>query len=209
MTEQKVNYQVILDKELNNIERNGKIPVLLLHVCCAPCSSYVLEYLSKYFRILIYFYNPNISPSKEYEYRLNEVKRLVEEMPLQNPVEIIEGKYEPEIFYNLAKGLEAEPERGERCRKCISQRLKQAAYAAKELNADYFTTTLTISPHKDSAFINSAGREISQDTGIPYLFSDFKKRNGYKRSIQLSAEYNLYRQNFCGCIYSKNNSEDK
>lgn len=209
MTEQKVNYQVILDKELKNIERNGKIPVLLLHVCCAPCSSYVLEYLSKYFRILIYFYNPNISPSKEYEYRLNEVKRLVEEMPLQNPVEVIEGKYEPEIFYNLAKGLEAEPERGERCRKCISQRLKQAAYAAKELNADYFTTTLTISPHKDSAFINSAGREISQDTGIPYLFSDFKKRNGYKRSIQLSAEYNLYRQNFCGCIYSKNNSEDK
>lgn len=209
MTEQKVNYQVILDKELKNIERNGKIPVLLLHVCCAPCSSYVLEYLSKYFRILIYFYNPNISPSKEYEYRLNEVKRLVEEMPLQNPVEIIEGKYEPEIFYNLAKGLEAEPERGERCRKCILQRLKQAAYAAKELNADYFTTTLTISPHKDSAFINSAGREISQDTGIPYLFSDFKKRNGYKRSIQLSAEYNLYRQNFCGCIYSKNNSEDK
>ncbi len=209
MTEQKVNYQVILDKELKNIERNGKIPVLLLHVCCAPCSSYVLEYLNKYFRILIYFYNPNISPSKEYEYRLNEVKRLVEEMPLQNPVEIIEGKYEPEIFYNLAKGLEAEPERGERCRKCISQRLKQAAYAAKELNADYFTTTLTISPHKDSAFINSAGREISLDTGIPYLFSDFKKRNGYKRSIQLSAEYNLYRQNFCGCIYSKNNSEDK
>ena len=209
MTEQKVNYQVILDKELKNIERNGKIPVLLLHVCCAPCSSYVLEYLNKYFRILIYFYNPNISPSKEYEYRLNEVKRLVEEMPLQNPVEIIEGKYEPEIFYNLAKSLEAEPERGERCRKCISQRLKQAAYAAKELNADYFTTTLTISPHKDSAFINSAGREISQDTGIPYLFSDFKKRHVYKRSIQLSAEYNLYRQNFCGCIYSKNNSEDK
>ena len=209
MTEQKVNYQVILDKELKNIERNGKIPVLLLHVCCAPCSSYVLEYLNKYFRILIYFYNPNISPSKEYEYRLNEVKRLVEEMPLQNPVEIIEGKYEPEIFYNLAKGLEVEPERGERCRKCISQRLKQAAYAAKELNADYFTTTLTISPHKDSSFINSSGREISQYTGITYLFSDFKKRNGYKRSIQLSAEYNLYRQNFCGCIYSKNNSEDK
>ena len=135
MTEQKVNYQVILDKELKNIERNGKIPVLLLHVCCAPCSSYVLEYLNKYFRILIYFYNPNIFPSKEYEYRLNEVKRLVEEMPLQNPVEVIEGKYEPEIFYNLTKGLETEPERGERCRKCISQRLKQAAYAAKELNA--------------------------------------------------------------------------
>ena len=199
----KTNYQKILDNTLADISKNGKTPVLLLHVCCAPCSSYVLEYLTEFFNIVIFFYNPNISPNEEYIYRLNEVKRLVRELPLKNSVTIIEGDYSPEVFFSLAKGLENEPERGLRCQKCIAHRLEIAADMAKKIGADFFTTTLTISPHKDSEFINSAGGEIAEKVGIPYLFSDFKKREGYKRSIQLSAEYNLYRQNFCGCVYSK------
>lgn len=199
----KTNYQKILDNTLADISKNGKTPVLLLHVCCAPCSSYVLEYLTEFFNIVIFFYNPNISPNEEYIYRLNEVKRLVRELPLKNSVTIIEGDYSPEVFFSLAKGLENECERGLRCQKCIAHRLEIAADMAKKIGADFFTTTLTISPHKDSEFINSAGGEIAEKVGIPYLFSDFKKREGYKRSIQLSAEYNLYRQNFCGCVYSK------
>lgn len=199
----KTNYQKILDNTLADISKNGKTPVLLLHVCCAPCSSYVLEYLTEFFNIVIFFYNPNISPNEEYIYRLNEVKRLVRELPLKNSVTIIEGDYSPEVFFSLAKGLENERERGLRCQKCIAHRLEIAADMAKKIGADFFTTTLTISPHKDSEFINSAGGEIAEKVGIPYLFSDFKKREGYKRSIQLSAEYNLYRQNFCGCVYSK------
>ena len=199
----KTNYQKVLDNTLADISKNGKTPVLLLHVCCAPCSSYVLEYLTEFFNIVIFFYNPNISPNEEYIYRLNEVKRLVRELPLKNSVTIIEGDYSPDVFFSLAKGLENEPERGPRCQKCIAHRLEIAADMAKKIGADFFTTTLTISPHKDSEFINSAGGEIAEKVGIPYLFSDFKKREGYKRSIQLSAEYNLYRQNFCGCVYSK------
>ena len=205
----KINYQKKLDDTLCNIKKNGKTPVLLLHVCCAPCSSYVIEYLTHYFNIVIFFYNPNISPDKEYVYRLEEVKRLVNEIPLENSVEIIEGEYNPQLFYELAKGLEALPERSERCQKCISHRLEIAAETAKKIDADYFTTTLTISPYKDSEFINSAGGEISEKYNVSYLFSDFKKKNGYKRSIQLSAEYNLYRQSFCGCIYSKIQSQQK
>lgn len=201
----KINYQKKLDDTLCNIKKNGKTPVLLLHVCCAPCSSYVLEYLTHYFNIVIFFYNPNISPDKEYVYRLEEVKRLVNEIPLENSVEIIEGEYNPQLFYELAKGLEALPERSERCQKCISHRLEIAAETAKKIGADYFTTTLTISPHKDSEFINLAGGEISEKYNVPYLFSDFKKKNGYKRSTELSKEYGLYRQDYCGCVFSQRN----
>ncbi len=204
---QKVNYGKILDDTLSGLEKSGKKLSLLLHACCAPCSSHTLTVLDRYFNITLYFCNPNISPESEFIYRLDELKRLVSEMGLS--IEIIEEKYSPEVFYNLAKGLENLPERSERCQKCISYRLEMAGQKAKDLNCDYFTTTLTISPHKDCTFINERGAEISEKCGVEYLYSDFKKHDGYKHSIELSRQYNLYRQNYCGCIYSKINSEKR
>lgn len=197
----KVNYKLVLEKTLREIKESGSRPKLLLHACCAPCSSYVLEYLAEYFDITVFFYNPNIFPEQEYRHRVEELKRLVSEMCPQ--VNILEGRYEPQEFFDMAKGLENEPERGERCHKCYRLRLNEAAAAARKGNFDYFTTTLSISPLKDSAVLNAIGREISEKTGIPYLFSDFKKNGGYKRSIELSAQYCLYRQDYCGCVYSK------
>ena len=197
----KPNYQLELDKTLAKITQENIRPRLLLHACCAPCSSYVLEYLTKYFDITVFFYNPNISPESEYLHRVNEIKRLISEMcPTVN---FIEGRYEPEKFYEMAKGLESEPERGARCVKCYRMRIEESAVIAKQGNFDYFTTTLSISPQKDSHVLNSIGKEISEIYDIPYLYSDFKKKGGYKRSIELSAQFHLYRQNFCGCIYSK------
>ena len=204
---QKINYQLVLDKTLEKIVHAEKQPSLLLHSCCAPCSSYVLEYLTKYFDITVFYYNPNISPESEYRYRISEQQRLIKEMCPD--VRLMEGKYEPERFYEIAKGLENEPERGLRCLKCYRLRLEESAKIAKEYHFDFFTTTLTISPQKDSAVLNKIGGEISGRYGIPYLYSDFKKKGGYKRSIQLSAEYCLYRQNFCGCIYSRLQSEKR
>lgn len=204
---QKVNYGKILDDKLSELQKFGEKPSLLLHACCAPCSSHTLDYLEKYFNITLYFCNPNISPENEFIYRLDELKRLVREMGLD--INIIEEPYNPEVFYELAKGLEKLPERGERCQKCIAHRLGMAGQNAKQLGCDYFTTTLTISPHKDCAFINECGAEISRECGVEYLFSDFKKHDGYKHSIELSKKYNLYRQNYCGCIYSKINSETR
>ncbi|MDE5947086.1 MAG: epoxyqueuosine reductase QueH [Oscillospiraceae bacterium] len=201
----KINYQKILESELKKI--GNSTPKLLLHSCCAPCSSYVLEYLTEYFEIILYYYNPNIYPEKEYNYRLEELKRLINAMPLKNKIYITPSEYNPDCFMKLSEGLEELPERGLRCQKCIMQRLKKTAEKAVELNADYFTTTLTISPYKDSEYINKAGSELEKEYKIKYLFSDFKKREGYKRSIQLSEQYNLYRQNFCGCIYSKKIAE--
>lgn len=185
------------------------MPVLFLHACCAPCSSYVLEYLSRYFAITLFFYNPNIAPEEEYLHRKAELKRLVQEMPLGHPVKIVDGDYFPERFYGLAKGLEREPERGFRCQRCIRHRLEETFRAAAELEntPDFVCTTLTISPHKDAPFINETGRVLAEQYGVPWLFSDFKKKGGYQRSIVLSREYDLYRQNFCGCVYSKQNSE--
>lgn len=201
----KINYQLALDKTLSAITAANTRPSLLLHSCCAPCSSYVLEYLTKYFDITVYYYNPNISPEKEYTHRVDEIKRLISEMCPS--VSFIEGKYEPERFYEMAKGLESEPERGARCLKCYRMRLEESAKAALSLGSNYFTTTLSISPQKDSAVLNTIGAELSEKYNIPYLYSDFKKRGGYKRSIELSAEFGLYRQNFCGCIFSKAESE--
>lgn len=203
----KINYGKILDEKINELQKSGEKPALLLHACCAPCSSHTLCFIEKFFRIKLYFCNPNISPESEFLYRLDELKRLVREMNLD--IQVIEEKYNPEIFYQLAKGLENLPERSERCKKCIAHRLEMSAQKAKELNCDYFTTTLTISPHKDCAFINECGAEISRAYGVDYLFSDFKKHDGYKHSIELSRKYNLYRQNYCGCIYSKINSEKR
>ncbi|MDE5854664.1 MAG: epoxyqueuosine reductase QueH [Ruminococcus sp.] len=203
---QKINYGHILDEKLKELEKSGEKPGLLLHACCAPCSSYTLLYLYSYFNITLYFCNPNIAPAEEYEYRKNELKRLVSEMELS--VNIIDEDYNPAPFYELARGIENLPERGERCQRCIEYRLRKTGEFAKKINSDYFTTTLTISPHKDCDFINQCGGRIAEELGINYLFSDFKKHDGYKHSIELSKKYNLYRQNYCGCIYSKRMSEN-
>lgn len=197
------NYQLLLDNELIKIQAQGVKPTLLLHVCCAPCTSYVLEYLHKYFNITLYFFNPNISSCDEYYKRAEELKRLCREMKLDDVSVIIED-HDPSAFYNLAKGLEHEPERGKRCVKCYRLRLEASAIYAKSHTFDYFTTTLTISPLKNAQMLNEIGAEMSQKYGVNYLFSDFKKREGYKRSIELSRIYNLYRQDFCGCEFSKN-----
>lgn len=195
---QKRNYQ----REMEQLLAEKK-PHVLLHACCAPCSSAVLERLAPQAQITLFFYNPNILPEEEYRYRLTELQRLLREMPLPGEIRLLEGAYEPERFLAFAKELADEPERGERCRKCIRMRLEAAAKAAKEVGVDYFATTLTVSPHKDAVFINDCGFAIAEEYGMPWLPSDFKKKEGYKRSIQLSAEYDLYRQDFCGCPFSR------
>ena len=196
-----MNYQLKLESILEC--NKEKLPTLLLHSCCAPCSSYVLEYLTNHFNITILFYNPNISSQEEYQKRLNELKRLVEEMPHNNKIEIIEARYEPKEFINIAKGLENLPEGGERCFKCYHLRLQEAAIYAKQNNYDYFTTTLSISPHKNAQKLNEIGEQLEKEYHVNYLYADFKKKGGYQRSIELSKKYDLYRQDFCGCIYSK------
>jgi len=200
-----VNFQKMLDEKIIEITKNNLTPRLLLHSCCAPCSTYIIEYLSQYFSITIFFYNPNIHPATEYYKRLNEQKRLIEEFPVKNKINIIEGKYEPEVFFEEGKGLENEPEGGKRCLKCFYLRLNKTAKKAQELDIPYFTTTLTISPHKNAVAINQIGNEIANRYQLHYLFSDFKKKNGFKRSIILSDQYGLYRQNYCGCVFSMQN----
>ena len=201
----KRNYQREMDEILHASENPAHV---LLHACCAPCSSACLERLAERVRITLFFYNPNILPEEEYRFRLAELHRLIAEMPLPGePVTILEGSYDPERFLAFARDMADLPERGERCRLCIRLRLTEAALAAKEIGADYFATTLTLSPHKDAPFINEAGFEIAAQTGIAYLPSDFKKQEGYKRSIELSRQYGLYRQNYCGCPFSKRDIE--
>lgn len=199
----KINYQNQLDRIIENISPE-KPPRLLLHSCCAPCSSYTLEYLSRYFDITVYYFNPNISPKHEFDKRFEEQKRLISQMPFKNSVTLVEGDYNYGDFLEIAKGLENVPEGGERCFRCYKMRLESTARLAKEQGFDYFCTTLSISPLKNSQKINELGFEIEKKYGVKWLPSDFKKREGYKRSIQLSREYSLYRQNFCGCIFSKN-----
>ena len=174
-----------------------------MHACCAPCSSYVLEYLSKYFEISVFFFNPNIYPKGEFDYRADEITRLINEMKPDN-VDLIIPEYNEMDFFNMTKGMEHVREGGERSFKCYELRLEKTAQYAKEMQFDYFTTTLTISPLKNSGKINEIGRELSEKYGVQYLYSDFKKKEGYNRSIELSKEYNLYRQNYCGCVDSKN-----
>ena len=200
-----MNYQIVLDNTLKVIVESGKRPTLLLHVCCAPCSSYVLEYLNKYFDITVFYYNPNISSVDEYNKRLNEEKRFVVEYPFDNDIKVVNGEYDNDKFEEIIKGLENEKEGGARCFKCYRLRLEESAKYAKENNFDYFTTTLTISPYKNANKLNEIGKELEELYGIKYLYSDFKKKNGYKRSIELSHEYNLYRQDYCGCVYSVRN----
>lgn len=200
---QKTNYQLMLENELKKISLQGVKPSLLLHICCAPCSSYVLEYLSEYFDITLFFYNPNITCENEYNYRIDEAKRLIAEMPLGGKVEFVSGRYDIQEFFAVAKGFENEPEGGERCFRCYELRLRETVDFAKQNGFDYFTTTLSISPYKNAEKLNSIGSLSSEEYGVKYLYSDFKKKNGYKRSIELSQEYNLYRQDYCGCIYSE------
>ena len=205
----RVNYQSVLEQTIRELEKEKKIPRLLLHSCCAPCSSYCLEYLSQYFRITVLYYNPNIFPEEEYAYRISEQIRLVEESHYAHPVQVVGTAYEPEVFYEAVRGLEHIPEGGERCFACYELRLRRTAELAKEQGFDYFTTTLSISPLKNAAKLNEIGGRLSAEYGVPYLYSDFKKKNGYRRSVELSAEHGLYRQDFCGCVYSRQEAEQR
>lgn len=204
----KRNYQKELDELLANLntgDTGSSKKRLLIHSCCAPCSSYCLLYLSQYFDITCFFYNPNISPVEEYDKRVKEIKRFISEIngEYSLSIEFMEGEYEPERFYEMAKGLEDAPEGGERCFACYRMRLEEAAKLAVKIGADYFTTTLSISPLKNAEKINEIGEELADIYEVSHLPSDFKKKNGYKTSIELSRKYDLYRQNYCGCVYSK------
>lgn len=199
----KVNYQKELDGILSGLSADARVPRLFLHACCAPCSSYVLEYLSEYFQITVFFYNPNIGPRAEYEKRAGELRRLMDRLPMANRARLELGAYEPERFLAAVRGLEREPEGGRRCEACFRLRLEEAAVLAARGGYDYFCTTLTISPLKNAALLNQIGLELGDRYGVAYLPSDFKKREGYKRSIRLSQEYGLYRQDYCGCVFSK------
>lgn len=197
-----MNYQKELDKLIERLKEEKRVPKLLLHSCCAPCSSYVLEYLSNYFEITIFYYNPNIFPENEYIKRILEQQTLISDMPTKHPVSFLAGHYDRERFFQIAEGLEHLKEGGERCFKCYELRLEEAARIAKEGSFDYFTTTLSISPLKNADKLNEIGNKLADKYGVTYLQSDFKKKNGYKRSIELSSQYGLYRQDYCGCEYS-------
>ena len=198
------NYQKELERIILENEKKGKVPTLLLHSCCAPCSSYCIEYLSQFFRITIFYYNPNITDKEEYAKRVEEQKRFIQQFPTKYKVEFLEGNYEPERFFEIAKGYEKVPEGGERCFRCYELRLRETGRVAKEKGFDYFTTTLSISPLKNAKKLNEIGEMLSKEWDAAYLYSDFKKKEGYKRSIVLSREFNLYRQDYFGCKFSKN-----
>ena len=195
-----MNYDLMMEEQINNVKEGSS---LLLHACCAPCSTAVLERLADYFKITIFYYNPNITDEEEYNKRIVEIEKLINLVNSKYKIELIKGNYNPDLFMEMAKGLEKEPERGKRCYKCYELRLSETAKIAEELGFDNFCTTLTLSPHKNSNWINEIGKELNDKYTSNYLYSDFKKKNGYKRSIELSKKYNLYRQDYCGCIYSK------
>ena len=202
----KKNYKLLMDAEIEKIKKRGHRPSLLLHSCCAPCSSAVLEVLNEHFDITLYFYNPNIFPKEEFDFRYFELEKLVCQMGFSD-VKLFKEKYDDAEFFEIAKGLEKLAEGGARCEKCYRLRLSKAVSYAEENGFDYVTTTLSISPHKNAEWINEIGLELEKEHNIKFLCSDFKKGEGYKRSCQLSKEFNLYRQNYCGCIYSKQYAE--
>ena len=202
-----MNFQRLLDEEIELIKDREVKPKLLLHACCGPCSSYVVEYLSKYFNITIYYYNPNTYPEAEFNRRLDELNKFINSF--NNKIKVVEETYNPNEFYNNIKGLEHLGEKSRRCYNCYKLRMNKAAVYAKENNFDYFTTTLSISPYKNANWINEIGSKLENKIGIKYLYSDFKKKDGYKRSLELSKEYNMYRQEYCGCVYSKQERETK
>lgn len=210
MNKQKVNYQVILEKTIKEIKKLDYVPTLLLHSCCAPCGSYVLEYLADYFKITVYYYNPNITFDDEYQKRYDEQQEFIKiiNKNSKNKISFLGGEYDTKQFYDKIRGLEGIKEGGERCFECFDLRLTQTAKTAKELDYDYFSTALSISPLKNGQKINEIGIELEEMLGVKFLKADFKKKNGYKRSIELSREYNLYRQDYCGCVYSKKEREE-
>lgn len=203
----RINFQKEMDALIEKNLSNGVVPRLFLHSCCAPCSSYVIEYLSDYFEITVFYYNPNLYPDREYARRSGEQKRFIDEIKTKYPVSYFDCDFTPNEFYNLVKGLEQEKEGGRRCEKCFELRLSKTAEKAKAEEFDYFATTLTISPLKNASLINQIGYEQSKRYGVKYLASDFKKKNGFKRSTELSRQYGLYRQDYCGCVFSKTERE--
>lgn len=205
----KINYQIKMEEELDRIENSGETPKLLLHSCCGPCSSYVISYLTEYFNLDVIYYNPNIYPADEYMHRKNEQIRLIEELETKNNLGFIDSEYDPEVFDLLAKGHEDEREGGLRCGECIKQRLEETAIYASGHGYDYFTTTLSVSPHKNSQLINKLGYELEEKYGISYLPADFKKKGGFLKSIEMAKEHELYRQDYCGCRYSLAESENR
>jgi predicted adenine nucleotide alpha hydrolase (AANH) superfamily ATPase len=204
-----MNYNKKMEEIIEYEQKNSNIPNLLLHSCCAPCSSHVIDTLTPFFNITIFYYNPNIEPYEEYEKRKEEEKRFIKEYPNKNKLDIIDCDYDNDLFIEMSKGLEDLPEGGPRCIKCYHLRLEATARKAKELNYDYFGTTLTVSPYKNSNKLNEIGDILSKQYDNKYLYSDFKKKNGYKHSIELSKKYNLYRQDYCGCKYSKRDRDNK
>ena len=195
-----MNYELMMQEQINNAKEGSK---LLLHACCGPCSSTCLERLGNYFDISILYYNPNITDKSEYDKRVEEIKKFIGSFKTKYPIKLIEGRYDPKEFFEIAKGLEDEPERGKRCYKCYNLRLEETAKVADELGFDFFATTLTLSPYKKTDWLNEIGSNLDKKYNSTYLYSDFKKKNGYKRSIELSNEYDMYRQDYCGCVYSK------
>ena len=204
-----MNYQKEMLEIIKKEQENNNIPSILLHSCCAPCSSHVIDTLTNYFNITILYYNPNIEPYEEYLKRKEEEIRFIKEYKNVNKLDIIDCDYDNELYHNTIKGLETCPEGGNRCFKCYELRLEYTANKAKELGYDYFGTTLTVSPYKNSNKLNEIGEMLADKYKIKYLYSDFKKNNGYKHSIEMSKEFNLYRQNYCGCIYSQKERIDK
>lgn len=199
----KVNYQKELESIILRHQNANEVPSLLLHSCCAPCSSYCLEYLSNYFKITVFYYNPNIYPEEEYAKRVEEQRRFIDQLPTKYKIDFVEGVFEKERFYEIVKGYEDCKEGGERCFRCYELRLAETAKLAKQMGMDYFTTTLSISPLKNSDKLNEIGQKVGEAYGVSHLSSDFKKKNGYKRSVELSNQYEMYRQYYCGCVYSK------
>ena len=198
----KENFQLQTENIISRHQRAGEIPTLLLHSCCAPCSSYVLEYLSQFFRITVFYYNPNIYPDEEYYHRVREQQEFIKKFPAKNPIDFIEGEFDKHRFYETVKGMENMREGGERCFACYELRLREAAECAKEQGMDYFCTTLSISPLKNAEKLNEIGQRLEAEYGVKYLPSDFKKKNGYKRCVEISREYGMYRQDYCGCVFS-------
>ncbi len=206
---QKKNYQKELEKVLAALPEGEAPKRLFLHACCAPCSSYVLEYLAQYFEITVFFYNPNISPEPEYRLREEEARRLSGLIPQRYPVHFTAGRYDPERFYRAVRGHEEDPEGGGRCGICFALRLAEAARLAAEGGYDYYTTSLTISPLKNAELLNRIGEEEGARFGVRFLPSDFKKKDGYRRSVELSERYGLYRQNYCGCVFSRRERKER
>lgn len=204
-----LNYELWMEEKLEKLTQEKEVPTLLLHCCCAPCTSAVLERLSDYFQLTVFYYNPNISSSIEYQKRILELKRLIKEYPTKYPISFLEGNYDPSIFEVVAEQRKYDVEGGKTCYRCYEMRLEESAKMAKKLGFDYFTTTLSISPYKRSDWLNEIGKKMSEKYQINYLYSDFKKKNGYHRSIELSQEYHLYRQDYCGCTFSKLEREKK